>query len=57
MPPPLCGEPAGPSPIRFGRDDKPFYVNGPYDDPEAIMRTLRQAVGDDGFHYTLAFPE
>jgi NhaA family Na+:H+ antiporter len=32
-------------------------ITGPYDDPEAIMRTLRHAVGDDGFHFTLAFPE
>ncbi|MGW5466077.1 hypothetical protein [Streptomyces sp. NPDC003996] len=53
----VLGEPAGPSPIRFGRDGKPFYVNGPYDDPEAIVRSLRNAVGDDGFHYALAFPE
>jgi hypothetical protein len=53
----VLGAPAGPSPIRFGRDGKPFYVNGPYDDPEAIVRTLRNAVGDDGFHYALAFPE
>jgi hypothetical protein len=53
----VLGEPTGPCPIRFGRDGKPFYVNGPYDDPEAIMRTLRRAVGGDGFHYELAFPE
>jgi hypothetical protein len=53
----VLGEPASHSPIGFGRDGKPFYVNGPYDDPEAIRRTLRQAVGNDGFHYTLAFPE
>jgi hypothetical protein len=51
------GEPAGPCPIRFGRDGKPFYVNGPYDDPETVVRTLRRAVGDDGFHCALAFPE
>jgi hypothetical protein len=53
----LLGEPAGPSPIGFGRDGKPFFVNGPYDDPEAVLRTLRRAVGDDGFHFEVAFPE
>jgi hypothetical protein len=53
----VLGEPVGPYPIGFGKDGKPFYVNGPYDDPEAIVRTLRRAVGDDGFHYTVAFPE
>ena len=53
----VLGEPVGPCPIGFGKDGKPFYVNGPYDDPEAIMRRLRRAVGDDGFHYALAFPE
>ncbi|MBS2531612.1 hypothetical protein KGQ20_02375 [Catenulispora sp. NF23] len=53
----VLGEPVGPCPIGFGKDGKPFYVNGPYDDPEAIVRTLRRAVGDDGFHYAVAFPE
>lgn len=53
----LLGEPVGPCPIGFGKDGKPFYVNGPYDDPEAIVRRLRRAVGEDGFHYALAFPE
>ncbi|MGX1886473.1 hypothetical protein [Streptomyces sp. NPDC055287] len=53
----VLGESAGPCPVRFGRDGKPFYVNGPYDDPEAIVRTLRRTVGDDGFHYAVGFPE
>ncbi|MER6076464.1 hypothetical protein ABT187_48845 [Streptomyces sp. NPDC001817] len=53
----VLGEPAGACPIRFGRDGKLLYVNGPYDDPEAIVRTLRRTVGDDGFHCTVAFPE
>lgn len=53
----VLGEPAGPCPVGFGKDGKPFYVNGPYDDPEQVVRTLRRAVGDDGFHYAVAFPE
>lgn len=53
----VLGEPSDPCPIRFGREGKPFYVNGPYDDPEAIVRTLRRTVGVDGFHHAVAFPE
>jgi len=53
----VLGEPVDPCPIRFGRDGRPFYVNGPYDDPEAVVRTLRRTVGDDGFHYAVAFSE
>lgn len=53
----VLGQPAGPCPIRFGHNGKPYYVNGPYDNPEAIVRTLRRTVGDDGFHCTIAFPE
>lgn len=53
----VLGGPADPCPIGFGKDGEPFYVNGRYDDSEAIVRTLRRAVGDDGFHYAVAFPE
>lgn len=53
----LLGQPAGPSPVGFGRDGKPFFANGPYDDPETVLRTLRRSVGDGGFHFEVAFPE
>lgn len=41
-----------------GSDGKPFYVSGPYDNPEKIMAQLRRAVGPDGFHcvYALGGP-
>ncbi|MGH2840356.1 MAG: helix-turn-helix domain-containing protein [Solirubrobacteraceae bacterium] len=42
----------GPSAITFGRDGKPSYTQGPYDDTNYILRTLRRAVGRNGFHYT-----
>jgi len=32
---------------KFGRDGKPFYINGPYDDLGRVLRTLRRAVGKD----------
>lgn len=44
----------GPSAITFGRDGKPTYVSGPYDDPDHVLRTLRRAVGRKGFNYTIA---
>lgn len=34
------------SDITFGRYGVPFYVQGPYDDPTAIMRTLARFTGD-----------
>jgi len=44
----------GPSAITFGRDGKPTYVSGPYDDADQIIRTLRRTVGRKGFNYTIA---
>jgi hypothetical protein len=45
---------AAPSAITFGCHGKPTYVEGPYDNPRDVLRTLRRAVGRDGFHYTVA---
>jgi len=42
---------AGPSAIVFGRGGKPFYVEGPYDDPSAVMKTLERSVGRGNFHF------
>jgi len=42
---PYLGVPAEPSPIRFGRDGKPFYVSGPYDNPRAVVATLDANAG------------
>jgi hypothetical protein len=53
----LLARPESPNLIRFGRDGKPFYINGPYDDPGKVLRTLRRAVGNDGFGSAIAFPE
>ena len=35
--------------ITFGREGRPLYVAGPYDDPVEVMRTLESSVGSDGF--------
>ena len=44
----------GPSAIGFGRDGTPCYMQGPFDDADRIMRTLRLRAGEDGLDYTVA---
>ena len=39
------------SSIGFGRDGEPFYVNGPYDDADSILRQLERTAGRDHYHY------
>jgi hypothetical protein len=41
------GEWSGPSDIVFGRHGKPYYMQGPYDNPEKVIRTLRQRLGSE----------
>lgn len=38
------------SAITFGRGGMPLYVAGPYDKPEAVLRTLNRTVGRGNFH-------
>jgi hypothetical protein len=47
------GDWAGPSDITFGHDGKPFYIQGPYDNPTAVIRTLDRTVGRDNYHYLI----
>ena len=44
---------SGPSAITFGCNGKPTYISGPHDNPDRVLRTLRRAVGRDGFNYTV----
>lgn len=39
--------------VGTGRDGKPFFVAGPYDDSDAIMSHLLERFGPDGFHYMM----
>jgi hypothetical protein len=48
------GQWSGPSAIQFGRDGKPFYFEGPYDNSSAILRTLDRTVGRGKYHYVVA---
>ncbi|TMR24090.1 helix-turn-helix domain-containing protein [Nonomuraea turkmeniaca] len=41
----------GDSAITFGRNGKPFYMEGPYDDAAKVLRTLRRTLSDDDFDF------
>ena len=43
------GELREPCAVTFGQQGRPLYVAGPFDDPIAVMRRLKAAVGSDGF--------
>jgi hypothetical protein len=53
----LLGAWEGPSAITFGRDGKPHYLNGPYEDPRRVLATLERTVGRGGFAYTVSLGE
>ena len=41
----------------FGKDGKPFYIQGPWDSParvERILRALEARCGEGGYHYIIA---
>jgi hypothetical protein len=46
--PDACDEP-----IPLGKDGKPFFVAGPYDDVSQIMAKLERKLGPDGFHFLI----
>ncbi len=37
--------------LEFGQDGKPFFMSGPYDNVNKIMRTLTQTVGANNFDF------
>jgi hypothetical protein len=43
----------GPSAITFGRNGRPHFVAGPYDDAETILGTLKRVVGEGNFDCTM----
>jgi hypothetical protein len=40
-------------PIEFGKDGKPYYINGPYDRLDRIIATLDRSVGKGNYNYTI----
>ena len=43
--------------VTFGKDGKPFYVSGPHDNVDAIMRQLARATGEGNFHFMTRLEE
>ena len=37
----------------FGKNGKPYYFAGPYDNPDKILAKLRESVGEGNFDYTI----
>lgn len=46
----------GPSAIEFGNNGKPYFVCGPRDNPDRILRTLQRSVGEGNFDYLVGAP-
>ena len=40
-------------PIPLGKDGKPFFIAGPYDNAERIVAKLTRKLGPDGFHFIM----
>lgn len=49
----LLGEWDGQPVLNFGKNGKPHYMSGPYDDPLKVLRTLRDTVGEGNFDYVI----
>jgi hypothetical protein len=39
--------------LTFGRDGKPFFIAGPYDNVDVIMRKLERNAGPDNYEYMI----
>jgi hypothetical protein len=40
-------------PLEFGKNGKPNYINGPYDNTDKIIATLDKSVGKGNYNYTV----
>lgn len=49
------GELAEPYKIPFGKDGKPFFIAGPHDNAQRILRQLEKTVGPGNYHYLMPF--
>jgi len=39
--------------VEFGHNGKPLYIEGPYDNTDAILRQLARTAGQGNFHYLI----
>lgn len=46
--------PSGPCALSFGRDGRPCYTDGPFDDVQRVVRTLAGSVGEGNFDFTVS---
>ncbi len=37
--------------VKFGKDGKPFFISGPHDNVDAIMRQLARTAGEGNYHF------
>ena len=42
--------------VEFGRDGKPLFIAGPYDNTDAILRQLARTAGEGNYHYLVQIP-
>lgn len=47
------GEWDGELKLEFGKDGKPFYTSGPYDNSASIINTLNKSVGEGNYEYMI----
>ena len=48
------GELEEPYHLTFGRDGKPFFMQGPHDNAASILRQLEKTAGPENYHYMTA---
>lgn len=51
------GELEEPYHLTFGKDAKPFFVAGPYDNAKLILKQLERTAGPDNYHYLIMSPD
>ena len=53
----VLGPPPQEISIKFGSQGRPFYMSGPFDDPDAVLRTLENTVGAKNFDFAIGYPD
>lgn len=43
--------------VEFGKDGKPLYISGPYDNPDALLRQLNRTAGEGNYDYLMRIGE
>jgi hypothetical protein len=51
------GELEEPYDLKFGRDGKPFFIAGPYDNAKLILKQLEKTAGPGNYDYLVMAPD